>query len=81
MAAAFARAIGRDVRYEEMSPEAFRKLGFPGADDIGNMFQFNADFEVMFCGARGVESTRALNPELQTFDQWLAQNKERLPLK
>jgi hypothetical protein len=36
--------------------------------------------EVMFCGARGVESTRALNPELQTFDQWLAVNKARIPL-
>jgi uncharacterized protein YbjT (DUF2867 family) len=80
MAAAFTRALGQTVSYSPLTPDQFRKLGFPGADDIGNMFQFNADMEVMFCGARGVESTRALNPELQTFDQWLAVNKARIPL-
>ena len=35
----------------------------------------------MFCGARDVESTRVLNPELQTFDEWLAVNKGRIPLE
>ena len=81
MAAALGRALGRTVTYNAMPPEAFRKLGFPGADDLGNMFQFFADMEVMVCGARGVESSRALNQELQSFDQWLAANKDRIPLK
>jgi uncharacterized protein YbjT (DUF2867 family) len=81
MAAALGRALGRTVTYNPMPPEAFRKLGFPGSDDLGNMFQFFADMEVMVCGARGVESSRALNPELQSFDQWLGANKDRIPLK
>lgn len=33
------------------------------------------------CGARDLDGTRALNPSLLTFDQWLAQNKSRLPLE
>jgi len=40
MAAAFSRALGQEVRYNEVSPEVYRGFGFPGADDLGNMFQF-----------------------------------------
>jgi hypothetical protein len=81
MAAAFARALGQEVRYNGVSPDVYRSLGFPGADDLGNMFQFKRDFNDAFCGARNVEVTRVLNPSLQTFDAWLAQNKSRIPLE
>ena len=81
MAAALAKAVGREVRYNDVPPEAYRKLGFPGAEDLGNMFQFNRDFADAFCAARSLEVSRALNPELQTFDQWLARNKARIPLE
>jgi hypothetical protein len=81
MAAAFTRALGREVRYNGVSPDVYRSLGFPGADDLGNMFQFKRDFNDAFCGARNVEVTRTLNPSLQTFDAWLAQNKSRIPLE
>jgi uncharacterized protein YbjT (DUF2867 family) len=80
MATAFGHALGEEVVYQPIEPEAYRQLGFPGADDLGNMFQFFAGCEVMFCGARGVESTRALNPALQSFEQWLAANKSRIPI-
>jgi uncharacterized protein YbjT (DUF2867 family) len=81
MAAALTRALGREVRYNDVPPEAYRKFGFPGAEDLGNMFQFNRDFADAFCAARSLEVSRALNPELQTFDQWLARNKGRIPLE
>ena len=74
-------ALGREVRYNGVSPDVYRSLGFPGADDLGNMFQFKRDFNDAFCGARNVEVTRVLNPSLQTFDAWLAQNKSRIPLE
>jgi hypothetical protein len=45
------------------------------------MFQFNRDFEKEFCGVRDLQSTRALNPELKTFEQWLAQNAGRIPVE
>ena len=81
MAAAFTRALGQEVRYNGVSPDVYRSLGFPGADDLGNMFQFKRDFNDIFCGARNVDLARALNPSLQTFDAWLAQNTSRIPLE
>jgi hypothetical protein len=47
---------------------------------MGNMFQFKHDFNDVFCGARSLEFSRSLNPSLQTFDRWLAQNKSRIPV-
>jgi uncharacterized protein YbjT (DUF2867 family) len=81
MADAFTRALEVQVRYNEVSPEVYRGFGFPGADDLGNMFQFNRDFADYFCGARSLEFSRSINPELQTFDAWLAVNKHRIPME
>ena len=71
--------IGR-IQYNAVEPNAYRAFGFPGADEYGNMFQVYRDFEKEVVGARSVEATRALNPQLQNFDQWLAKNKSRIPL-
>ncbi len=81
MAAALTRALGRPVKYNEVSPEMYRGFGFPGADDLGNMFQFKRDFNEMYCGARDPAFARKLNPALQTFEQWLAQNASKIPLE
>ena len=80
MALAMTRALGREIRFNEIAPEAYRALGFPGAEDLGNMFQFYRDFEQIFCGARDMGESRRLNPGLQSFDEWLATNKDRIPL-
>jgi uncharacterized protein YbjT (DUF2867 family) len=80
MAAALAEALGQPVRYDAITPAAYRGLGFPGAEDLGNMFQFKRDFADYFCGARDPAVARALNPALQTFAQWLAVNKHRIPV-
>jgi len=81
MAAAFSKALGKEVNYNSVPPEVYRSFGFPGAEDLGNMFQFKRDFEEYFCGARNLGFARSLNPSLQTFEQWLAQNKDRIPLE
>ncbi|HXH85739.1 MAG TPA: NmrA/HSCARG family protein [Nitrospira sp.] len=80
MAAGMSKAFGQPVRYDPVTPEVYRGLGFPGADDLGNMFQFNQDFSEAFCGARNPAIARSLNPLLQTFETWLEQNKSRIPL-
>lgn len=80
MAAALSRALGEKVNHVDVSFDAFRGFGFPGAEDLGNMFQFKHDFNAEFCGARSVESSRELNPELQSFAAWLAKNAARIPL-
>ena len=80
MAASLAKALGQPVVYNMVEPDVYRSFGFPGADDMGNMFQFKRDFEKDYCGARDLTLSRSLNPALQTFDQWLAVNKGRIPL-
>jgi len=80
LAAAFSRALGRPVTYRAIEPEVYRGFDFPGADEMGNMFQFIRDFNDEYCRARDLDFTRTLNPRLQTFDQWLATNRDRLPL-
>ena len=80
MAEQLTKALGKDVGYNDVPPDVFRGFGFPGADDVGNMFQFKRDFEKDYTARRSVEQTRALDPELQTFSQWLSQNKDRIPL-
>jgi uncharacterized protein YbjT (DUF2867 family) len=81
MAASLTKALGQKVKYNAVTPDAYRSFGFPGAEDLGNMFQFKADFENDYCGARDLAFARSLNPELQTFDQWLAKNASRIPLE
>lgn len=80
MAAGFTKALGQEVKYNAVTPADYRALGFPGADDLGNMFQFKCDFEDYFCGARSVEFSRSVNPALQNFETWLAKNKARIPM-
>ena len=81
MATALGRALGQEVRYNAVPPAVYRTFGFPGAEDLGNMFQFKHDFEERYCGTRSLDVSRALNPALQTFDAWLAQNVSRIPLE
>ena len=80
MAAGLTRALGQEVRYNDVPPEVYRGFGFPGAEDLGNMFQFNRDFSAYFCGPRDLDLSRSLNPDLQTFDAWLASNASAIPL-
>jgi len=81
MAAALSKALGQEVRYNDVSPDAYRKFGFPGADDLGNMFQFKRDFSEDFRRARNVDEARRLNPKLQSFDKWLEKNKAKVPVE
>ncbi len=80
LANALSRAVGRPVTFTDVPADVYRGFGFPGAEDVGNMFQFKRDFETVYRQARSVEGSRRLNPELQTFEQWLTRNAARIPL-
>ncbi|MDH3496543.1 MAG: NmrA/HSCARG family protein [Gemmatimonadota bacterium] len=81
MAAAMSKAMGKEIRYNDVPPEVYRGFGFPGADDMGNMFQYKRDFNDVYCGARNLGLARSLAPDLQTFAQWLQQHGSKIPLK
>jgi uncharacterized protein YbjT (DUF2867 family) len=80
MSQKLSKGLGIRVEYTAVEPDAYRAFGFPGADEMGNMFQIYRDFEKEVLGARSIDLARSLNPSLQNFDQWLARNKERIPL-
>lgn len=79
MASSLSRALDRDIGYNSVEPAIFRTFDFPGADDLGNMFQFFRDFADYFCGARSIEESRSLNPDLMTFDEWLKEKGDLIP--
>jgi uncharacterized protein YbjT (DUF2867 family) len=81
MASKFSKTLDINVIYNPVTPEVYRNLGFPGADDLGNMFQFKRDFNEDFNRARSEEFSKALNPELQNFDMWLNANASRIPIE
>jgi len=80
MAAEFSRVFGRQVRYNAVEPAVYRTFGFPGAEDLGNMFQFKRDFNDVFCAPRDLAFSRVLNPELETFAAWLEKHKSGISL-
>jgi uncharacterized protein YbjT (DUF2867 family) len=81
MSAQLSAALGEEVEHIALTPAQYAALGFPGADELANMFQFKRDFEAHYRAARSVDETRALNPALQSFGQWLARNAQRIPLQ
>jgi uncharacterized protein YbjT (DUF2867 family) len=80
MSEKLSKGLGIVVKYQAVEADAYRGLGFPGADELGSMFQVYRDFEKEVLGARSLDVTRSLNPSVQTFDQWLAKNKSKIPL-
>jgi uncharacterized protein YbjT (DUF2867 family) len=79
MAEELTKALGRKVVHYSPSFAEYRGYGFPGADDLGNMFQYKAEFEAEYCKARDVGFSRSLHPKLQSFAEWLQANKDRIP--
>jgi uncharacterized protein YbjT (DUF2867 family) len=66
------------VKYNAVEPDVYRSWGFPGADEMGNMFQADRDFEKQMMANRNLEEARKLNPALQTFDQFVNKNKDKI---
>jgi uncharacterized protein YbjT (DUF2867 family) len=78
MAAGLSEVMGEEVVYNAVPFDVFRGLGFPGADDLGNMFQVKHDFETEFRAPRDVAATAKLSPGTKNFKQWLNANAEAL---
>ena len=81
MAEQIALALGESVDHVDLTPAQYATLGFPGADDLANMFQFKAEFEHRYCAARDPSCARELHPGLLTFAGWLARHASRLRIE
>jgi uncharacterized protein YbjT (DUF2867 family) len=80
MAEAMSKATGLDIAYVDVPADVYRSFDFPGADDVGNMFQFKRDFNDEYVKSRSVELARELNPELQSLEEWLEKNADKIPI-
>ena len=80
MADGLSKALGEPVIYNKIPAAVYRSFGFPGADDLGNMFQVYDEFEEQMNDLRDVKVSKQLNPQLQNFEQWLALNAKKIPL-
>ena len=75
-AAKMGNAAGVDVRYAHMPREAYAALGFPGADDLADMFEY---YRLHIPSRKSyIEEARANGPELQSFDSWIGKNAAKL---
>lgn len=79
LATGFGKAFGEEVVYRPLTHDQLRGMGFPLADELGNMFQYYTEAADYFTGARDLDLARELNPELQTFETWLEANKADIP--
>ena len=74
----FAAALGEPVRWQSVPFDVFRALDLPGAQEMGNMFQYYSDFDQEYTRARDLNRLRELNPALHNFDDWLADNATKI---
>ncbi|KAH0506378.1 NmrA-like family domain-containing protein 1, partial [Microtus ochrogaster] len=65
------RILGKDIRDAKITPEAYEKLGFPGAEELANMFRF-----YHMKPNRDIKLTHRLNPQIRSFSQFISDNQE-----
>jgi uncharacterized protein YbjT (DUF2867 family) len=80
-AQAMTESLGEEVVYRPIPFDVYRTFDFPGADDLGNMFQFKCAFQDEFCGIRSLELSKKLNPEMMTFQEWLTRFGSNIPIE
>jgi len=78
VADAFTKVTGEQVVYRPLTFDQFRGLGFPGAEELGNMFQYYAEFPEAFLGRRDVENHYAINPGWLSLEQFLARHRDEI---
>jgi uncharacterized protein YbjT (DUF2867 family) len=69
------RVLGKTVKYNYIPREQFASLGFPGAEDLANMFTLN---RLHILERKSDQKlSRIMYPEIKSFEQWLKVNKEK----
>jgi uncharacterized protein YbjT (DUF2867 family) len=70
------RVTGSDVNYAYIPRETFAAFGFPGAEDLADMFEY---YRLHIPSrAQDIETCRTVAPELQSFETWAARNESAL---
>ena len=72
---AMTKVLGVKVHYNDMPREVFASFGFPGAEDLANMFTLNKLY--IPNRAEEIKLSHQLYPEIKNFSQWLTENKDK----
>ncbi len=75
-AAIMSKVLEREIVYNHIPRETYAAFGFPGAEELANMF----DVQRRFIPSRRLDliESYALNASMQPFEQWLQKNKARM---
>ena len=77
MAKVFSEVLEEPVEYVPVPASTYREFGFPGCEDIGNMFEFKDIHNKEFCQLRNmVDVKKKITPI--SFKEWCISNKESL---
>lgn len=69
------RVLGKKIIYRYIPREVFSKLGFPGAEDLANIFEYN---RLLIPNRQAdLEQSLALYPKIQRFEPWVEANRQK----
>ena len=77
MAKIMSEVLEEEVQYVNLPADVYRGLGFPGCEDLGNMFEFKDVHNEEFCNMRSMETVRNLI-EPTSFRDWCLNNRNNL---
>jgi uncharacterized protein YbjT (DUF2867 family) len=75
-AESMSRRTGRSVTYSHVPREVFAGFGFPGAEELANMFDTQRRFILQ--RRADLEASRELYPAMRSFDAWMETEGGRL---
>ena len=71
-------ALGMEVKFNSVPADVYRSFGFPGADDLGNMFQWQSENNAAFVSRRDLTLSKKLNPNLQSAADWCKEHADAI---
>jgi uncharacterized protein YbjT (DUF2867 family) len=74
-AAQMTEVLGKKIRYQHIPRETYAAFGFPGAEELANMFEVQR----LYIPERQLDLIESfgLNPGMQNFRTWLERNRSR----
>lgn len=70
------KVLHKPIAYHHIPREVFAGFGFPGADDLANMFDFNRRY--ILSRQADLDESKRLYPALQSFAAWAEANRKAL---
>lgn len=69
------KALDQKVGYSPIPQEVFASFDFPGADDLANMFAFNAEY--IPNRKEELDKSKSMYPKMKSFETWMNENKDK----